>query len=204
MIKVKNKLFVFLLGLSIILISSVYVYKYVIFERSAIKEVLETFIKDDYNFNGGKNNFSTVGNENLKKYLIARNSIKSIINKTNNEKILSQNFKFDYKDFVRSGDCVKVNVYMGENYSCENKNTGEIYDAGAGNDYIVYLSKVNGKWKVMSATIKINADSVDDKFDVNEELGYERKKNQKSVTENLNKMLNKLDNLKKRYSNPLK
>ena len=204
MIKVKNKLFILLLGLSIIFISSVYVYRHAIFERSSIKEVLETFIKDDYNYNGGKNDFSTVGNEQLKKYLLARNTVKATNHKTNYKKVLSQNFKFKYENFVRSGNCVKVNVYMDEDYSFKEENTGKIYDAGAGNDYIVYLSKVNGKWKVMSATIKVNADAVDDEFDVNKELGYEGKKNQKNTESNLNKMLDRLNYLKDMYAEPLK
>ena len=204
MIKAKNKLFILLLGLLIILISSVYVYKHAIFERSSIKEVLETFIKDDYNYNGGKNDFSTVGNEQLKKYLLARNTVKATNHKTNYKKVLSQNFKFKYENFVRSGNCVKVNVYMDEDYSFKEENTGKIYDAGAGNDYIVYLSKVNGKWKVMSATIKVNADAVDDEFDVNKELGYEGKKNQKNTESNLNKMLDRLNYLKDMYAEPLK
>ena len=78
MIKAKNKRFILLLGLSILLISSVYVYKHAIFERSSITEVLETFIKDDYNYNGGKNDFSTVGNEQLKKYLLKSTNIKAL------------------------------------------------------------------------------------------------------------------------------
>lgn len=179
MIKSKNKLFVFLLYLSISIISIVYIYKHAVFERSAIKEVLETFIKDDYNYNGGKNDFSTIENEQLKKYLLARNTVKSTNHKTNYKKVLSQNFKFDYENFVRSENRVKVNVYMDENYFFKDENTGKINEAEAGNDYVVYLSKINGKWKVMSATIKVNADAVDAEFDVNKELGYEGKKNQK-------------------------
>ncbi|WP_343101142.1 hypothetical protein [Romboutsia sp. MSSM.1001216sp_RTP31141st1_G3_RTP31141_220114] len=204
MIKAKNKRFILLLGLSILLISSVYVYKHAIFERSSITEVLETFIKDDYNYNGGKNDFSTVGNEQLKKYLLARNTVKATNNKTNYKKVLSQNFKFDYGNFVSSGNCVKINVYIEEYYSFKDENTSEINEAGAGNDYVVYLSKINGKWKVMSATIKVNADAVDDEFDVNKELGYEGKKNQKNVEANLNKMLDRLNYLKDIYSKPLK
>ncbi|MDB8791539.1 hypothetical protein PN398_12465 [Romboutsia sp. 1001216sp1] len=204
MIKTKNKLFAFLLGLSIILVFSIYIYMHTIFEKDSIKEVLETFIKDDYNYSGGKNDFSTVGNENFKKYLIARNTAKSTNYKRNYTKVLSQNFEFDYKVFVRSGDCVKVNVYMLENCSYEDEDTGEIYDAGAGNDYVVYLSKINGKWKVMSATIKVDADAVDDEFDVNKELGYEGKETHESVDKNLNKMLNRLNYLKEVYSKPLK
>ncbi|WP_343102084.1 hypothetical protein [Romboutsia sp. MSSM.1001216sp_RTP31141st1_G3_RTP31141_220114] len=204
MIKAKNKLFILLLGLLIILISSVYVYKHAIFEINSIKEVLETFIKDDYNYNGGKNDFSTVGNEHLKKYLLARNTVKATNHKTNYKKVLSQNFKFDYENFVRSVNCVKVNVYMDEDYSFKDENTGKINEAMAGNDYVVYLSQINGKWKVMSATIKVNADAVDAEFDVNKELGYEGRKNQKNAESNLNKMLNRLNYLKDMYAEPLK
>ncbi len=204
MIKTKNKLFVFFIGLLIIFISGIYIYKHAIFERSSIKEVLETFIKDDYNYNGGKNDFSTVGNEHLKKYLLARNTVKATNHKTNYKKVLSQNFKFDYENFVRSVNCVKVNVYMDEDYSFKDENTGKINEAMAGNDYVVYLSQINGKWKVMSATIKVNADAVDAEFDVNKELGYEGNKNQKNIDINLNKMLKRLNDLKEKYSKPLK
>ena len=56
----------------------------------------------------------------------------------------------------------------------------------------------------MSATIKVNADAVDDEFDVNKELGYEGKETHESVDKNLNKMLNRLNYLKEVYSKPLK
>ncbi|WP_343102101.1 hypothetical protein [Romboutsia sp. MSSM.1001216sp_RTP31141st1_G3_RTP31141_220114] len=206
MIKTKNKLFVFFIGLLIIFISGIYIYKHAIFERSSIKEVLETFIKDDYNYNGGKNDFSTVGDENLKKYLLARNAVKATNHKRNHKKVLSQNFNFDYKSFVRYRDCVKVNVYMYETYSFKDENTGQLNEAEAGNNYTVYLSKINGVWKVMSATIDLDsdADAVDEEFDVNKELGYEGNKNQKNIDINLNKMLKRLNDLKEKYSKPLK
>ncbi|WP_343102123.1 hypothetical protein [Romboutsia sp. MSSM.1001216sp_RTP31141st1_G3_RTP31141_220114] len=202
MIKTKNKSFIFFIGLSIILFSF-YIYKHAFFERNSIKKVLETFIKTDFNYNGGKNDFSTVGNENLKKYLLARNTVKATNHKRNYKKVISQKFKFDYKNFVRYRNCVKVNFYMLEEYLFEDEDTGKINEAGAGNDYVVYLSKINGKWKVMSATIDVNVDAVDDEFDVNKELGYEEKKNQKNVEENLNKMLDRLNYLKEMYSKPL-
>ncbi|WP_270942585.1 hypothetical protein [Romboutsia lituseburensis] len=210
--KNKNKVFTFSLVLSIILIFGILIYlktatgeKYNIdAEKESIKEVLETFIKDDYNYNGGKNDFSTVGNENLKKYLIARNAVKYTNHKSSYKKVLSQKFEFDYKDFSKWRDCVKVNVYMDENYSFEDEDTGQINkDAGAGNDYIVYLSKVDGEWKVMSATIDVDVDPVDDVFDVNKELGYGWKKTRERVDEDLNKMLDKLNDLKEQYSEPI-
>lgn len=204
MIKMKNKSFIFFIGLSIILFSIVYIYKHAFFERSSIKKVLETFIKTDYNYNGGKNDFSTVGNENLKKYLFARNTVKATNHKRNYKKVFSQKFKFDYKNFVRSRNCVKVNVYMLEEYLFEDEDTGKINEAGAGNDYVVYLSKINEKWKVMSATIEVDIDAVDAEFDVNKELGYSRKETYKNIDINLNKMLTRLNDLKETYSKPLK
>lgn len=203
MIKEKNKLFVFLL---IFIISCVYIYKHAIFERSDIKEVLETFIKTDYYYNGGKNDFSTVGNEQLKRYLIARNDVKNTHNKRNYKKVLSQNFEFKYNGFKKINSCVKVKVYMLNTYTFENEDTGEINDAGTGNNYTVYLSKINGEWKVMSATIDLDsdADAVDEEFDVNKELGYEGELNQNNIDENLNKMLKRLNDLKEKYSKPLK
>ncbi|MDB8800508.1 hypothetical protein PN290_14150, partial [Romboutsia sp. 1001216sp1] len=93
-----------------------------------------------------------------------------------------------------------------ETYSFKDEDTGKINEAGAGNNYTVYLSKINGEWKVMSATIALgaDADAVDDEFDVNKELGYEGNKTQKNVELNLNKMLNRLNYLKEMYSKPLK
>ena len=204
--KNKNKLFVFSLVLSIIIFSSIFIYLKITAEKDSIKEVVETFIKDDYNYNGGKNDFSTVGNEQLKKYLIARNDVKATNHKINYKKVLSQNFEFEYKDFAKSGNYIKVNVYMIETYSFKDEDTGKINEAGAGNNYTVYLSQINGEWKVMSATIALgaDADAVDDEFDVNKELGYEGNKTQKNVELNLNKMLNRLNYLKEMYSKPLK
>ena len=172
-------------------------------EKDSIKKVLETFIKDDYNYNGGKNDFSTIGNEQLKKYLLARNTVKATNHKTNYKKVLSQNFEFNYKDFAKLGNYVKVNVYMLETYLFKDEDTGQLNEAGAGNDYIVYLSKINGEWKVMSATIDVDIDAVDDEFDVNKELGYEGNKTQKNIELNLNKMLNKLNDLEDAYSKPI-
>ena len=45
-------------------------------------------------------------------------------------------------------------------------------EGGAGNDYVIYLSNLNGAWKVMSATINVDADLEDDEFNVNKKLGY--------------------------------
>ena len=45
---------------------------------------------------------------------------------------------------------------MHETYSYEDD--GLITDeGGAGNDYVIYLSNLNGAWKVMSATINVDA-----------------------------------------------
>lgn len=53
----------------------------------------------------------------------------------------------------------------------------------------------------MSATIKVEEDPVDSYFDVNKELGYSNDKELKgiNVKQNLKKMLDKMDYIKKNY-----
>jgi hypothetical protein len=174
-------------------------------DENSIKDVVEAFVKEDYNFNGGKNELTTVGTEEFKQYLIARNEVK----KTNNDRIgynvFDQRYDFDYKNLEKQDDVVKINLYVHEIFSYDDS-SGRTEDAEVGNNYVIYLSKVDGYWKVMSATIDVEVDPVDNEFNVNKELGYEgNKSNNRSTTDNnLKLMLNKLDNLKALYSEPLK
>lgn len=172
-------------------------------EKDSIKKVVEQFVKDDYNFSGGKNDFSTVGSEELKKYLLARNEVKKVNYKRTNHKPIALKYDFQYKNFEQSGEFVRVDVYVTET-STYSDNGGITKDALAGDDYVLYLAKQNGSWKIMSATINVEVDPVDNEFNVNEELGYEGKKiNRRKINSNLQEMLNKLDDLKKEYSKPL-
>ncbi|WP_304340041.1 hypothetical protein [Metaclostridioides mangenotii] len=166
-------------------------------DKKSIKDVVEVFVKEDYNFNGGKNNFSTVASDEFKQYLIARNDLKKTNNDINGYKPFEGKFEFDFKSITKYKDTVKVNVYVLEIFSYDSK--GEIVnDAGAGNDYVIYLSKLDDTWKIMSATIDVSVDQVDSVFNVNKELGYENHKGQKNndINENLKKMLKKVDEIK--------
>ncbi len=153
---------------------------------SSMKSVIEKFIEDDYNFNGGKNDFSTVGNEDLKKYLIARNDFKRFNNKENNSDYtpFNEKYTFDYKNISNVGnDTKKVSVYVKEIFDYTMIKDGKkdlVKDAGAGNDYVIYITNVGkNNWKVMSATIDVDVDPIDADFNVNEILGYEKKKRTK-------------------------
>ncbi|WP_315165958.1 hypothetical protein [Metaclostridioides mangenotii] len=166
-------------------------------DKKSIKDVVEVFVKEDYNFNGGKNNFSTVASDEFKQYLIARNDLKKTNNDINGYKPFEGKFEFDFKSITKYKDTVKVNVYVLEIFSYDSK--GEIVnDAGAGNDYVIYLSKSDDTWEIMSATIDVSVDPVDSVFNVNKELGYENDKGQKNndINENLKKMLKKVDEIK--------
>ncbi|GAA0239884.1 hypothetical protein [Metaclostridioides mangenotii] len=166
-------------------------------DKNSIKDVVEVFVKEDYNFNGGKNTFSTVASDEFKQYLKARNDLKKTNNDINGYKPFEGKFEFDFKSITKYKDTVKVNVYVSENFSYDSK--GEIVnDAGAGNDYVIYLSKLDDSWKIMSATIDANVDPVDSYFNVNKELGYEKNKGQKNndINENLKKMLKKIYEIK--------
>lgn len=166
-------------------------------DKKYIKDVVEVFVKEDYNFNGGKNNFSTVASDEFKQYLIARNDLKKTNNDINGYKPFEGKFEFDFKSITKYKDTVKVNVYVLEIFSYDSK--GEIVnDAGAGNDYVIYLSKSDDTWEIMSATIDVSVDPVDSVFNVNKELGYENDKGQKNndINENLKKMLKKVDEIK--------
>ncbi|MDR0880654.1 MAG: hypothetical protein LBN09_08140 [Clostridioides sp.] len=177
-----------------------------VIDENSIKNVVEAFVKEDYNFNGGKNELTAVGTEEFKQYLIARNEVK----KTNNDRIgynvFDQRYDFDYKNLEKQDDIVKINLYVHEIFSYDDS-SGRTEDAEVGNNYVIYLSKVDGYWKVMSATIDVEVDPVDNEFNVNKELGYEgNKSNNKSYTtdNNLQKILNRLSYLKDIYSEPLK
>ncbi|WP_027701770.1 hypothetical protein [Metaclostridioides mangenotii] len=166
-------------------------------DKNSIRDVVELFVKEDYNFNGGKNNFSTVASDEFKQYLKARNDLKKTNNDLNGYKPFEGKFEFDFKSITKYKDTVKVNVYVSEIFSYDSK--GEIVnDAGAGNDYVIYLSKLYDSWKIKSATIDVNVDLVDSDFNVNKELGYEKDKGQKNndINGNLKKMLKKIDKIK--------
>lgn len=167
-------------------------------DKRSIKDAVEVFVKEDYNFNGGKNNFSTVASDEFKQYLIARNDLKKTNNDINGYKPFEGKFEFDFKSITKYKDTVKVNVYVLEIFSYDSKRE-IVNDAGAGNDYVIYLSKLDDTWKIMSATIDVSVDPVDSVFNVNKELGYENDKGQKNndINENLKKMLKKVDEIKK-------
>lgn len=175
-------------------------------DKNSIKGVIEEFIEEDYNFNGGNNNLSTVGTEEFKEYLIARNDVK----KTNNDrigyKVIDQNYDFEFMHFEKQDGTVKVNLYVHETFSYDDP-SGRTEGAEIGNNYIIYLSKVDETWKIMSSSIDVNVDPVDDEFNINKELGYEGNnlKNYSNATDdNLQKILNRLSYLKDIYSEPLK
>ena len=153
---------------------------------SSMKSVIEKFIEDDYNFNGGKNDFSTVGNEDLKKYLIARNDFKRFNNKENNSDYtpFNEKYNFDYKKISDiDNNTKKVSVYVDETFDFTMVRDGKkdfVKDAGSGSDYVIYITNVGeNNWKVMSATRDIDTDPIDADFNVNEILGYEKKKRTK-------------------------
>lgn len=173
-------------------------------DETLIKNVVEKFIQDDYNFNGGKNDLTTIGTDEFKQYIIARNKVKETNNANIGYFVTKQKFEFDYKKFEKQGDYIKVDLYANEIFSYTDPDGG-FEDAEAGNNYTVYLSKRDNEWKVMSASIDVDLDPVDHLFNVNKELGYEENlKNRSMVDKNLNLMLNELDNLDEKYSKPLK
>lgn len=206
--KNKNKLLIFLLIPLIIISFSILIYlingkRYDIeSEKDSIKKVLETFVKEDYYYSGGKNIFSTIGDENFKKYLIARNDTKKAHFISANYKPFDLKYEFKYKKFKQSGKFIKVDVYVTEHASFID-NKGKTEEASCGDEYVIYLSKINDSWKVMSANTENGPDAVDDEFNVNEELGYESRITKENINKNLNKMINRLNELKEEYSKPI-
>ncbi|MBY1673614.1 hypothetical protein AB4E40_19090, partial [Clostridioides difficile] len=173
---------------------------FIINNKNSIKKVVEIFIKEDYNFNGGKNNFSTVGSDDFKEYLKARNDLKQVNNDNQTYKVINTKYTFDFKNITKNGNIVNVNLYVSETFSYNLEDKIE-NDASAGNEYDIYLTKGGDSWKIMSATIKVEEDPVDFYFDVNKELGYSNDKELKgiNVKQNLKKMLDKMDYIKKNY-----
>lgn len=166
-------------------------------DKNSIKKVVEIFVKEDYNFNGGKNNFSTVGSDDFKEYLKVRNYLKQANNDSQGYKVIKTEYIFDFKNITKNSNIVNVNLYVSETFSYDLD--GKIgNDASAGNEYDIYLSKIGDYWKIMSATIRVDEDLVDSSFDVNKELGYSSGKQQKDVDvkQNLKKMLNKMTDIK--------
>ncbi|WP_304086328.1 amidase domain-containing protein [Peptostreptococcus stomatis] len=187
---------------------------------NSLKKVLEEFIRVDYSYLKGENDFSTVGNEMFKRYLLARNSLKKINSDVYNTGSFYKEVKhdFNYKKIEKLEDFVKVDVEVGEQ---DIKPTVVSYAGitrvtygGATNDYTIYMKKIHDEWKVMSGTIHVEVDSVDDEFDVNKELGFEC--NDKEINKvstrsdsnlvednsaNLDKMLNRLEELKSQKIN---
>lgn len=190
MIKFKSKkvfvIFIFLLIL--VLVGS--------FKKSeqttAIKTTVEQFIKDDYNFNGGENDFSTVENKDLKKYLIARNDYKLFNNKENSSDYtpFNERFTFHYKDISKvDKNTKKVTVDVDEIFDYTMIEKGKLEttkDAGAGNLYVIYVSDFgDNNWKVMSATIEVEVDPIDADYNVNALLGYDKESESVSLDEAL-------------------
>ncbi|MCA0569794.1 hypothetical protein KWK57_018125, partial [Clostridioides difficile] len=173
---------------------------FIINNKNSIKKVVEIFIKEDYNFNGGKNNFSTVGSDDFKEYLKARNDLKQVNNDNQTYKVINTKYTFDFKNITKNGNIVNVNLYVSETFSYNLEDKIE-NNASAGNEYDIYLTKRGDSWKIMSATIKVEEDLVDSYFDVNKELGYSKGKELKgiNVKQNLKKMLDKMDYIKKNY-----
>ncbi|MFQ4192200.1 hypothetical protein C3O93_18775, partial [Clostridioides difficile] len=166
-------------------------------EKESIKNTVETFVKEDYNFNGGKNNFSTLGSNDFKEYLKARNDFKQANNDYQDYKPIDSKYTFDFEKIEKDSDNVKVDVYVSETFSYDLEGKRE-NDASAGNEYDIYLTKIGDSWKIMSATIDVSVDPIDCFFDVNQEFGYAQKNKVDANTrkDNLKKMLDKIEELK--------
>ncbi|MBY1999468.1 amidase domain-containing protein, partial [Clostridioides difficile] len=170
-------------------------------EKESIKNTVETFVKEDYNFNGGKNNFSTLGSNDFKEYLKARNDFKQANNDYQDYKPIDSKYTFDFEKIEKDSDNVKVDVYVSETFSYDLEGKRE-NDASAGNEYDIYLTKIGDSWKIMSATIDVSVDPIDCFFDVNQEFGYAQKNKIDANTRknNLKKMLDKIEELKSNIS----
>lgn len=139
--------------------------------KAQIKEVIEKFIEKDYNFNGGSNDFDEIGNNLLKEYLIARNSLKEENNKSDEYIHYDNQYEFDYINFEIIKNLIKVDVDVLESFKYDipsRKND----EAMIKNRYEIFLDKIDGEYKVVSANIDIEIDPVDGEFNVNKELGF--------------------------------
>lgn len=153
-------------------------------DKRNIKSAVETFVKEDFYFDGGKNIFSKVDNEDLKEYLVARNSYKLSNNKKNKFEVIDNtrkyNFTYESIDYVDDFVKVKVNVEEINDYKMIEDHGLEHITRGAGtrNDYVLYLHKddKNG-WMISSANIDIDVDPIDGDYNVNALLGFDKDNN---------------------------
>lgn len=141
-------------------------------EESKIKLTIENFIKKDYNFNGGENDFSEVDSDVFKEYLRERNSLKAYNNKTDGYKPYDNSFKFKYDEIAKIGEMVRVKLEVEEKFLYDLPNEKRI-ESFVKNVYEVILHEDGEGYKILSASIDTDVDVVDAEFDVNEELGYD-------------------------------
>lgn len=176
-------------------------------DEKSIKDVVETFVKTDFRYNGGDNNFNTIESDQFKQYLKARNDLKDFNNQKQDYEPFNDTFTFDYENISKNSDnvIVKVNVRDEFSYYLEGELTD---DASTSDTYVIYLTSINDLWKVSSATIDTDVDLIDNVFDVNKELNSENLTTVKSVNTNLNntnlnKMLNYIIQLKERLNHDI-
>lgn len=120
----------------------------------------------------------------------------------------SQTEKLDYKfkfiEISRVGKYVKVDLDTSEigldpievSYAGKKVST----KSGRTNHSIIYLAKIGGQYKVMSARMDTEADLIDDEFNANKELGFEDgfADNDGLTSKNLKKMLKAMEERKGR------
>ncbi len=133
-----------------------------------IKKVVERFISEDYNFNGGQNVFSTVNNENLKQFLTLRNKFKKESNKKDSYKVYNKTFKYDYKKIESKRGIVKVSLDVIEKFMYDIPSaTGQ--EAMTKDNYEIYLEKKDNTYYVVSANDLSENDSEDEETNLNNE-----------------------------------
>lgn len=175
-------------------------------DERKIRETSESFIKTDFSSLRGSNDFSTLGNDNFKEYLRARNDIKRayaelIRSDSQTEKL---DYKFKFIEISRVGKYVKVDLDTSEigldpmevSYAGKKVST----KSGRTNHSIIYLAKIGDQYKVMSARMDTEADLIDDEFNANKELGFENgfADNDSLTSKNLKKMLKAMEERKGR------
>jgi len=151
-------------------------------DEKEIKSVVEIFVKEDFYFDGGKNIFSKVDNDDLKRYLEARNNYKRSNNEKDTFRVIdgTRKYKFKYDSIsISSGNVrVDVNVQETNDYKMIEDDGLEHITKGAStiNNYTIYLKKNNSdKWMVKSANINVDVDLIDADYNVNYLLGFEKK-----------------------------
>ena len=174
-------------------------------EENSIKNIVEEFISSDFRYNGGDNNFNTIESKEFKEYLKARNDLKDYNNEKQNYKPFNDKFTFNYDSISKKDNKAIVEVFVKDQFSYY-LNNEKTDNAISSDSYIVYLTKIDGLWKVSSATIKTDVDLIDNKFDVNKELNSDNttfykssSKNEKN--ENLDKMLASINQIKSDLDN---